>query len=556
LNQQNQTTILLVDPDEEIHSAIGERLETEGYIRFHASSLSEAQEILSQNTINLIISEVDIPDGSGFEFLATETDDEYIHKPVIYLANYGGIEQIKDAIRAGAFDYLEKPVDLDNLIDIVKRAINLQDKYTGPERRAFSTLEPVQPRWNVVDKLTNLASHRFVVEKLPEIYTQCRKQAIPLSICLIDVDSFRQFNDRNGLDLGDLALIEVGKRLRQLTRREDIIARYGGDEFLLVLPGADKESSRKLATRIIEEFRTRPWKIAGQTIPIELCIGVVEIDIDEYGNEMEFLDRAIESAYHAKFQGPGTVVVWKPVLSREMPLSNNFSEQSELMPDYEATNIMMWRFRELSRRLSNISMETLRILVAAVEARDPYTKDHSVRVASFSRYIAEELGLSQTQISTVYSAAMLHDIGKIGISDTLLTKPGKLTDEEYELIKQHPIIGVSILEQTQFFISELALVKHHHERFDGKGYPDGLAGEDIPLGSRIISVADAVEAMLAKRSYKDNYDMDYTISQLKEGSGKQFDPAIVNIALQIINQGLLEKLWQSLKTEVPATSVA
>ncbi len=549
MTQQNETTVLLVDPETEIRSLVTERLEKEGYRCLHADSLSQAREIFTQSPVALIISEIDLPDGSGLEFLIATDETETHNKPIIYLASYGGIEQVKETIRAGAFDYLEKPVDLNNLVNVAKRAINLQGKYLGPERRTFTTLEPTQPRWNVVDKLTNLASHRFVMEKIPEIYAQCRKQAIPLSMCLIDVDNFREFNDRNGLDLGDLALIEIGKRLRHLTRREDIIARYGGDEFLLVLPGANKAASSKLAHRIIENFRKNPWKIAAQTIIIELCIGVLEINIDEYEHEMELLDRVIEAAYHARFQGPGSVVIWKPSLSKEIALEYNNSEQDELMPDYEATNIMMWRFRELNRQISTVSMETLRILVAAVEARDPYTKDHSVRVASFSRHIAEELDLPQTQVSTIYSAAMLHDIGKIGISDNILTKPGKLTAKEYELIKQHPIIGVSILEQTRFFVSELALVKHHHERFDGKGYPDGLSGEEIPLGSRIISVADAVEAMLARRSYKDNYDLEFTVNQLIEGAGKQFDPAITAIAIKIIKQGILTKLWQSLQSE-------
>ncbi len=551
MTQQTQTNILLVDPEPEIRLLVSDRLTKEGYHCLHAESLSQAHNISERYPINLIISEIDLPDGSGLEFLISyeESETAQNNTPIIYLTSYGGIEQVKQAIKAGAFDYLEKPVNLDNLVDVTKLAISLQSKYTGPERRAVSNFEPIQPRWNVVDKLTNLVSHRFVMEKIPEIYARCRKQAIPLSMCLIDVDNFREFNDRNGLDLGDLALIEIGKRIRHLTRREDLIARYGGDEFLLVLPGADQQAASKLAQRIIEDFRKNPWQIAGQEIPIELCIGILEIKIEEFSQEMELLDRVIEAAYHARFQGPGSIVVWNPSLSKEITLWSTNCEQDELMPDYEATNIMMWRFRELNRQISTISMETLRILVAVVEARDPYTKDHSVRVASFSRYLAEELDLPQRQVSTIYSAAMLHDIGKIGISDNILTKPGKLTDKEYALIKQHPIIGVSILEQTRFFVSEIALVKHHHERFDGTGYPDGISGEDIPLGSRIISVADSVEAMLARRSYKDNYDLEFTINQLIEGKGKQFDPRIVDVAVKIIRQGILEKLWQSLQTE-------
>jgi len=206
---------------------------------------------------------------------------------------------------------------------------------------------------------------------------------------------------------------------------------------------------------------------------------------------------------------------------------------------------MMWRFRELNRRLANVTSESLRLLVAAVEARDPYTKHHSVRVASYARYLAMELGLPDRQVRIIHSAGLLHDIGKIGIPDAILTKPSRLTEQETELIRQHPNIGVNILEQARFFVAELPLVKHHHEWYNGKGYPDGIAGQDIPLGARIIQIADATEAMLARRSYKKPYELEQTIRQIRDGAGRQFEPMLTDIAIRLMRDGVLERLWKN-----------
>jgi putative nucleotidyltransferase with HDIG domain len=220
------------------------------------------------------------------------------------------------------------------------------------------------------------------------------------------------------------------------------------------------------------------------------------------------------------------------------------NESDSPVPDYESINIMMWRFRDLNRRLANVTSESLRLLVAAVEARDPYTKHHSVRVASFARYLATELGLPERQVRTIHSAALLHDIGKIGIPDAILTKPSRLTEQETELIRQHPLIGVNILEQARFFVAELPLVKHHHEWFNGNGYPDKIMGQDIPLGARIIHIADATEAMLARRSYKKPYELEHTVRQVRDGAGRQFDGMITDVAIKLMRDGVLERLWK------------
>jgi diguanylate cyclase (GGDEF)-like protein/putative nucleotidyltransferase with HDIG domain len=543
VSSSNEAQILLIDPEREMCFVVASMLETQGFRCLQAGTLATARSLLTTEDICLVISETVFPDGSGFDLLPDLYKNERAI-PLIFLTAYGNIDLAKDAIRKGAFDYYEKPTNLKTLHAAVRQALHYFSGYTGPDRRKFMTLPTDRLDPTCRDDLTGLVSHRYVLGKLPHMHTECCKKNIPLSLCLIDIDGFRKINDRRGLSVGDLLLIEVGRRLCQVVRSNDIVSRYGADEFLLVLPGADQESSKLLCERIRNAFIAEYPKIADETVKLALCTGIVEIDSDECINSIEFLERATEAMHHAKLQGPGSVVVWRRQLAEETTALVDLGDPNNTSPDVESINIMMWRFRQLNRRLNNVTMESLRLLIAAVEARDPYTKHHSVRVASFARYLAGELNLPEGQVRTIYSAALLHDIGKIGVPDAVLTKPGKLTEQEFQLIKQHPVIAVNILEQAQFFISELSMVKHHHEWFNGKGYPDGVAGQDIPLGSRIIQIADSTEAMLAKRSYKDSYDLDHTVHQLREGAGKQFDPVLADMAIRLIQQGVLQQLWR------------
>jgi putative nucleotidyltransferase with HDIG domain len=329
-----------------------------------------------------------------------------------------------------------------------------------------------------------------------------------------------------------------------MVRASDLVGRYGADEFVLILPGASVPTAEILARRILKNFEQEKSQIANGRLALSLCIGIAEMDQEEIADSVELLDRAVEAIHHAKLRGPGSIVAWQRQLAKERSFNIDLGASHNSGPDMESINVMMWRFRELNRRLSSVTLESLRLLVAAVEARDPYTKHHSVRVASFARYIAGELELPESQIRSIHSAALLHDIGKIGIPDAILTKPGRLSPEELNLIRQHPTIAVNILEQARFFLSELPLVKHHHEWYNGLGYPDKIGGQDIPLGSRIINVADSTEAMFARRSYKNPYDVEHTIRQLREGAGKQFDPTLSNLAIRMIRDGVLQQLWR------------
>jgi putative nucleotidyltransferase with HDIG domain len=186
----------------------------------------------------------------------------------------------------------------------------------------------------------------------------------------------------------------------------------------------------------------------------------------------------------------------------------------------------------LSAQARHASLDSVSALVRAVEAKDPYTRRHSEQVAHYAVNIAKAMGLSGRRLESVRVAALLHDIGKIGVPDRILTKAGPLTSDEFQFIRHHPALGSDILSNITLFGGEASLVRHHHERWDGQGYPDGLAGEDIPFISRIIQVADCIDAMLMERIYKKSYSVEKMLAELIRCSGTQFDPKVASAAIQ------------------------
>lgn len=179
-------------------------------------------------------------------------------------------------------------------------------------------------------------------------------------------------------------------------------------------------------------------------------------------------------------------------------------------------------------------LESIEVLRKTVEVKDVYTRGHSDRVSEYSLLIGEKLNLPPDQMKTLKIGALFHDIGKIGIPDAILLKTDKLTDDEYSEIKNHPTIGAHILSNASIFADIIPIVKHHHERYDGKGYPSRLAGEDIPYLARIVSVADTFDAMTSHRSYRQALDFDYTMNEIERCKGTQFDPAIADVFLEIL----------------------
>jgi energy-coupling factor transport system substrate-specific component len=193
----------------------------------------------------------------------------------------------------------------------------------------------------------------------------------------------------------------------------------------------------------------------------------------------------------------------------------------------------------MTRKQLKMGRETIQAIAATVDAKDENTSQHSFRVAEYSALIAGRCGWSKEECENLRQIALLHDIGKIGIPDSVLNKPAKLTDEEYDIMKSHVLIGSQILKDFTLVDNVIEGALYHHERYDGKGYIHGLKGEDIPVNARIIGIADAFDAMTSNRVYRQHMDMEYVINELKQGAGTQFDPVFTKILLELIEDGTI-----------------
>jgi HD-GYP domain-containing protein (c-di-GMP phosphodiesterase class II) len=301
----------------------------------------------------------------------------------------------------------------------------------------------------------------------------------------------------HGLATGDAFLQKIGRRLADGRQRA---FHYGDEVFVVVLSGAGESRARQAALalqqHVSEEAR------GPDNLPLTAAVGWV---FAEEGDEGSVLDAALRALERAKGLPEGIF---------GLPAGAQDTE----------------RFAEGESRVLGIAWT----LVEALEAKDPYIKEHLRAVSGIALRIGSEISLPDEQMDALASGALLHDVGKIGIPDCILQKSGRLTEDEYADIKRHPVLGVSILTPATELASALPVVRHHHERFDGKGYPDGLRGEDIPLIARIVSVADAFDSMTRARPYGYGISRKAALREIEENSGTQFDPRIVRALLEVV----------------------
>jgi diguanylate cyclase (GGDEF)-like protein/putative nucleotidyltransferase with HDIG domain len=351
-------------------------------------------------------------------------------------------------------------------------------------------------RLALTDPLTGLGNHRHFYEQL-EREALAADSVHPLSICLLDVDDFKQINDLYGHPVGDQALVQIADRLRQ----DGEAFRIGGDEFALLLPGRTAREAMEIAEGVI-------GRVSGTA---QLSAGVVTYP--DHGVERSELVRVADSAlYLAKEHGKNRVRVYRPDLL----------ELAELR-----------RLAEGPDRAARLRAAAS--LAHAVDARDAYTGSHSYMVGELAARVAKKMGLESEQVELARLAGSLHDLGKLAIPEEILRKPGPLNEAERLVLERHPQIGFRMLDSLG--VEPVASwVLHHHERWDGDGYPDRLGGEAIPLGSRILFVADAYDAMTTDRVYRSKLSHERAIGELERCAGTQFDPDVVAALLEELEE--------------------
>lgn len=357
------------------------------------------------------------------------------------------------------------------------------------------------------DGLTGLLNHRGFREALDDMAAAADADGGALSVVIMDLDHFKLVNDTHGHERGDRVLREVGDRLRSVARDGELIGRLGGEEFAWILPGADGAAAWQAAERARNAIRQGPLGGLDVTVSAGVC------DLATGGGVATMLRFADGALYWAKEQGRDVAVLYSPQVV------------TELSPADRADRLMHAQ-----------SLGALRALARVVDANDPDTHRHSERVAEWSVAIAHRLGWDGDAIVRLRDAALLHDIGKIAIPETILRKPAPLTDAERAEVRRHPALGAQIVSEV-LNPDQVAWVRGHHERVDGAGYPDGLALAEISEGARIIAVADAWDAMTTHRPYRDAFTPHEALNELRAGAGAQWWPDGVDALEAVLLSG-------------------
>ncbi len=329
------------------------------------------------------------------------------------------------------------------------------------------------------DYLTGLYNRRYLEKEIKNLDI---RRNLPLTVMTLDVNGLKLTNDAFGHAIGDRLLRTVADILRKACRSDDLIARVGGDEFTILLPQTDAVKAGIIKQRILQAA----MKTTLDTVVVSLAIGY-----------------SVKTSMHDRIE-------------------NVLMNADKLM------------YKEKFNQGKTMRNQTIDIVLKNINSKFEQEQIHTERVSQYCQLISTALSLSQKEKAEIRLAGLLHDIGKIMIPSELLNKPEKLTDEEFDTIKRHPETGYQILKSVDEYVAIAKYVLHHHERWDGMGYPAGLKGEDIPLQSRIITVADAYEAMTSKRVYQNTRTIDEAKEELKRCSGTQFDPAIVKVFLESV----------------------
>jgi diguanylate cyclase (GGDEF)-like protein len=354
-----------------------------------------------------------------------------------------------------------------------------------------------------IDELTGLLNRRSLDEMIDSEISRHSRYGGVFSLAILDLDSFKVYNDSYGHPAGDKLLRQVSNVIKSAIRNADRAFRYGGDEFAVLLPQTTIDAGLQVTERVRKSIAE---EVNSGDIPVTISIGLASWPDDGIGHT-DIIAAADVNLYRAKRSGGNQSCRASGALA---PLQISASTG-------DAENSIDIKI-----------LEVIRALAETVDARSYYTFNHSKRVTDYSLALGKLLKLDTAEMSRLEACALMHDIGKIGISDSVINKPSELTGDELELVKTHPKLGADIAGRIPQLTSCVNGILNHHERYNGSGYPRGLSGDEIPLEARILAIADSYVAMTSERSYSETLNHERAIEELKKGAGKQFDPYLVD----------------------------
>ncbi len=503
--------ILVIDDSAADIVLLTKHLQRMGLDVFSAEDGLQGVEMALTEQPDVILLDIMMPGIDGFEVCKRlKADNGTSAIPVIFVS---GKDQSCDKIaglNVGATDYITKPYDGGELkarIESVLRNLELQEQ--------LSTLA-------ITDELTGLGNRRYFFDILEREMFKARMEGSYLSLMMLDSDHFKKVNDTYGHIAGDDILKQMGKILKENVSSPHIPARYGGEEFAVLMPKTKHLQAIKTAEGLREKIDQRQWKIDEEVISVTVSIGLA---YTESYDSRELIARADKALCVAKRQGRNRFVCWEEIGAGQGLQIEQADEYSEFQ----------LKIGSLAGDLRAQFLEIIAAFLKAIEVKDSYTAAHSRNVQAYAAAIAEEMDVSEELKERLETAALLHDLGKVGIFDGILQKTDPLNEHDKQIIEQHSKTSVDILKPIGIFNQELLIIGQHHERFDGTGYPDGLKGEEICIAARILAIADVFDAITSQRPYRSAMPLEEAIREITDRCESQFDPDVVE-AFQRANE--------------------
>ncbi|MFA5338651.1 MAG: PAS domain S-box protein [Candidatus Omnitrophota bacterium] len=380
----------------------------------------------------------------------------------------------------------------------------------------------------LIDPHTQLYNYRYLQRRLHSEFELSKRRATPLSILMVDIDYFKSVNDTYGHEYGDTVLQEFAIVLQHASRGIDIVTRFEGEGFAIILPDTEEKGALAFADRIQRIMKKH--RFGASKVKLRISIGICSYPEDGIATVDQLLTTADKCVRLAKEQGGDTISVSSQLRKKKTaPIPVDPDSQKRV-------NNITNKFVDLLRRNRLNTIEAVYALAHTVGAKNAYTEEHSEEMVKLSTEVGKKMNLTDQELDDLKHGAMLHDIGKLGVSEKILLKRGKLTKKEFEVIKKHPQIGADIIRPVHFLKDVVPIILHHHERYDGYGYGSKLKGDEIPIGARIIAVVDVYQALVSNRPYRKAYSKREALKIIREESGTHFDPKIVAIFMEIVTK--------------------
>lgn len=468
-----------------------------------ARSGAAALDAVRETPFDAIASDISLPDMSGLDVIAKAR--EFLPSAgIVAITGFVDVDVAVRSMKAGADDFLGKPFDAEILWHMLNKASDTRGRHIEAEQAA------AYRQLAYTDALTGSPNRRFIDEFIVDAVSTSQRENTPLSVAYLDIDNFKLLNDFVGHAQGDNVLQRVATTLLRFVAAPAQFARFGGDEFVVVMPNTDEHQARVVMDRVCRAVaEIEVVNGARITLPTRISCGIAAFRGVE--SPRDLIADAEDRMYLDKSLSPIAV------------LGNAGADSPEAL-------------------LKVGNLKALRNLVKAIDRRDSYTRFHSDHATQLALRVAQDLGFSNDNLSAISIGGPIHDLGKIVVPDEILRKPGPLTADERRAMEEHPVMGAAITAAVTDYDTVVNLVRHHHERFDGEGYPGRLKRYEITEPTRLFTLADAYSAMTTDRPYRKGFTPDRAVEEIIRGSGTQFDPDLAAAFVQMIEREYLGKV--------------